>query len=173
METLPNTNKFYDEESPEEIRPGFVEDDNRADYYLELLIDKQKEVNRLQERIEALEYRIEKIRNGMSYYKMMLEQYMEGLNKANPKHKTHPLAFGDLTARKMPDKVEVTCELTDAEYDKDTDFVNMNVSYQADKKAIKDAAKNGVPIPAWATITEGETRYSVKIRDDAGKETEL
>jgi hypothetical protein len=162
-----------DIESIDDIRPGIVQDDSRADYYLEILISKQAEVNRLNDRLEALNHRIASIKNGMSYYKTQLTAYMEGLNKANPKHKTHPLTFGELAARKLPDKVEIARDLTDADYDEETPFVSMQVAYKANKNAIKGSFEEGQPIPDWATVVKGETKYTVKIVDDFGRETAI
>jgi hypothetical protein len=156
--------------SIEEIQPGTVENDDRADYYLVLLKSKQKEVERLQGRAEVIQKDIETEKRSMGYLKTQLTLYMADMVRNDPYKRSHKLEDGILKARAGIDTVKVNRDLTDADYDKYTDVVNMKVKYQADLKAIKTKVEETGELPDFAEIVPGEIKYSVVLRLDEGRE---
>jgi hypothetical protein len=159
-----------EQRSIEETQPAAVENDDRADYYLILLKSKQKEVERLQGRAEVIQKDIETEKRSMGYLKNQLNLYMAEMVGKDPKKKSHKLEDGILKARQGIDTVKVNRDLTDADYDKYADVVNMKVKYQADLKAIKIKLETSGEIPDFAEIVPGEIKYSVVLRLDEGRE---
>jgi hypothetical protein len=160
---------------PEEVPTGIVEDDHKADLFLEAILNRQVEIDRLKSRVEFLGMRIGKMRSQQEYFCSMLEQYILGIKAANPKKSTLILAFGELSARKTPSKVivEDDLKLTEDDQAKWPAFVRIKTVYDPAKKEIKDAAESGAEIPPWATVEPGELKATIKIRFDNGREEKI
>ncbi len=159
---------------PKEVPIGIIEDDGKADYYLEQMVCRQAEIDRLEERRQALKMRQDRVRNGMDYFKAMLELYILAIKAADPKTSTRVLAFGKLSARAGVKKVEIAdVDLCEADKEQFPDFVRVKTIYEPIKKEIKDAAEAGAPIPPWATILDGETKATIKLFMDGGREVEV
>lgn len=176
-----NTPLFEDNSEDTAIysTPTAVETDFQADMYCEMIVNLQTEKERLakllQQRTAKLTADIEAINKRIGWFRLMLENYMVGLNNANPKKKSHKLAAGELSIRAGSDVVIIAPDFkADAEIAQAyPDFIRENITYSVDKAAIKKAIKETGECPPWASLERNPDTVKVKVEMTDGREIEI
>lgn len=158
--------------APEETEGFRIEDTDAANWAVRKLAkadaeirDNAKQAEREIERVNA--WLEDACRSAVETYErmqMLLEDYHRRLLEADPQRKTVKLPAGTLSARKLPDNIEISDEKTFIEKMRVARKEFVRTKYEIARQAVKDAVLKDGEIVEGVERVEGAISFKVEVQ---------